>query len=48
MFDFGVRLTQQFFEPTEPQIDADLWLVGVALVALSACLTIGAVVVWVI
>jgi hypothetical protein len=48
MLDFGVRLTRQFFEPTEPQIEADLWLVGAALIALSACLTIGAVVVWLI
>ncbi len=48
MLDFGVRLTRQFFDPAEPQIVADLWLVGAALMALSACLTVGAVVVWVI
>ncbi len=48
MLDFGVRMTRHFFGPTEPQIEADLWLIGVALIALSACLTVGAVVVWVI
>ncbi len=38
---FELRLTRAFFDPPEPEIVADLWPLGLGLMAASACLTIG-------
>ncbi len=47
MLGLNVRETRRFFDPVEPEIDADLWWVGLALMAFSACLMIGAAV-WIV
>ena len=44
MLHFNLRLTRNYFEPSEPQIDADLWPIGAGLMIASACLTIGGLV----
>ena len=38
---FGGRSSRSFLEPAEPEVEADLWYLGLAIMIFSACVMIG-------
>ena len=41
MLGLGVRSSRRFYEPAEPDIEADLWYLGLLISACSAVVVVG-------